>query len=356
MKANGYPYATKDTTSAASSSSCYGETGSNTEYAHPVTGDPGAYDYAIKVKTAGSLLIELYDPQFCARSTQQLDTGDATFSSANFNTQFLLYDPSDTPYDLTDDVPTTGGTFPNGNPSTYAGNGTSSPASVNNSCSTYYGSPAGNTMIGKWITYATIPAAQVGVYRLNVQTLAISGKSADGTNEFSIRATSGSGPQPEVYAGLAGTHSAMSIYTNVPSGTTYMYLAKISSAMAGKTMEVDLFDPGDVKGGAATAVMSFSMPTASGYADTPFVYRNSGTTLNDSGTTSGSVNSVTTSTCDTCHPFNGDWLVVTIKIPSTYTAPLDGWWKIKYVISATQPSDRTTWRAEIIDSPVHLVQ
>jgi hypothetical protein len=47
-------------------------------------------------------------------------------------------------------------------------------------------------------------------------------------------------------------------------------------------------------------------------------------------------------------------VVVTIKVPTDYTAAQNGWWKIYYNMSAAA-HDRTTWRVRIIDSPVHLV-
>jgi hypothetical protein len=50
--------------------------------------------------------------------------------------------------------------------------------------------------------------------------------------------------------------------------------------------------------------------------------------------------------------FQGHWVVVSIRIPANYTG---GWWKIRYVITGGAAHDRTTWRVEIRDSPVHLV-
>ena len=43
----------------------------------------------------------------------------------------------------------------------------------------------------------------------------------------------------------------MATYTNTQAGTQALYLAQIDRASgAGKTMEIDLYDPGDVTGGA----------------------------------------------------------------------------------------------------------
>jgi hypothetical protein len=349
LKENGDPYATKDTTTVHQN--CNSVTASNSEYKGPAGGDPGAYNYAVKIPSgsSGNLVIQLYDPQYCARSDNNQDAGDFDFQynggqKSFFSTTFTLYNPSDTPYDLTDDTVNTSVTYP--------GDGsTSSTNPSTHSCSSYYGTSGGTGVFtGKWITFATIAGAS-GTYRLNVGTTATGSTYSNGSNQFGIRATLNGGPGPEVFAGVVGAESAMSIFNNLASGTSYIYLAQISAACAGKTMEVDLFDPGDLNG---TGVMYFEMPNGGSYSDATFTWRDSGTNLTSTGTQSASTTSVTTATGGSSH-FNGHWLVVTIKIPSSYTASLNGWWKVKYVITGGAAHDRTTWRVEIRDSPVHLV-
>jgi len=143
----------------------------------------------------------------------------------------------------------------------------------------------------------------------------------------------------------------MSIYNNLASGTSYIYLAQVAAKNAGKTLQISLFDPGDLNG---TGVMSFEIPNSSGYSDATFTYRDSGTTLTAAGTTKGPTTSVTTASGGVSN-FNGHWLVVTIAIPTTYTAPQGGWWKVKYVITGGAAHDRTTWNADILDITDHLV-
>ncbi|MGD0018602.1 MAG: pilus assembly protein TadG-related protein [Candidatus Limnocylindrales bacterium] len=338
LKQNGDPYATKDTTTAHNP--CSPASASNTEYKPPAGGDPGAYNYAVKVPSAGTLRIELYDPEFCYRNAQGQDTGDSQFTSnSKFSTVFTLYDPSDTPYDLTDDTVKAAKTYL-GDQSTTAPNGSCS--------STYVSGNSHDNYVGQWITFTSF-AAQAGTYRLNIQTVHGDTTSpADGSNNFGIRATLNGGSGPEVYAGVVGAESAMSVWQNLASGTTHLYLANISSACAGKTMEVDLFDPGDLNG---TGVMYFEMPVGAGYQDSQFSWRDSGTNLGSGGTLHSNVSSVTTASGGNSN-FQGHWVVVTIHIPTNYTG---GWWKIRYVITGGAAHDRTTWRVEIRDSPVHLV-
>ena len=54
--------------------------------------------------------------------------------------------------------------------------------------------------------------------------------------------------------------------------------------------------------------------------------------------------------------FNGCWLTLNVPIPATYTAAQNGWWKILYSMSGNGTSvDVTTWTAQIIGNPVHLI-
>ncbi len=47
----------------------------------------------------------------------------------------------------------------------------------------------------------------------------------------------------------------MAAYNNLALGTQKFYLAQIDQTAAGKTLEIDLFDPGDVSGGAWLRVL-----------------------------------------------------------------------------------------------------
>jgi hypothetical protein len=352
LKENGDPYATKNTTSV--SSNCSTATTSNTEYKPSSAGDPGPYDYTIKVTGGGTLAISLYDPEFCPRTgsnAQFHDTGDSVFTNANFNTTFTLYNPSATPYLL--------GSYTIAAQAAYPGDGGTA---AGQSCSTTYVTPnvtmpydGQKDYQGKWIGFASIAAAP-GSYRLNIQTSTVGSNAADGSNMYAIKATlNGGSSGVSVYGGAVGTMSSMSIYNNLPPGTSNIYLAQINSTNAGKALVLDLFDPGDLNG---TGVMYFEIPTGTGssgtWGDATFSWRDSGTTLSGAGTLHSGVTSLTTATGGTSN-FNGHWVVVTIAIPGTYTAPNSGWWKIKYVITGAAAHDRTTWNAQVIDIPVHLV-
>ena len=133
IKSDGDAYATKNDGAA----DCATAPITNTEYRAPAPGNLGAYDYAINVPVAGPLTIQLYDPEFCPRTSQTFDTGDESYATSNFTTSFWLYDPSSTPYDLADDVLTSTGSA---NPAPYPGNGVASTNTTDkaDSCSAYY--------------------------------------------------------------------------------------------------------------------------------------------------------------------------------------------------------------------------
>ena len=94
-------------------------------------------------------------------------------------------------------------------------------------------------------------------------------------------------------------------------------------------MEIDLFDPGDMDG---TGTMYFEIPGASSYSAATFNWRDAGTSLGPGGTLHSNVTSLVTAVNGSSN-FQGHWVVVTTRIPADYTAPQNGWWKVKYVIT-----------------------
>jgi Flp pilus assembly protein TadG len=174
-------------------------------------------------------------------------------------------------------------------------------------------------------------------------------------NMYSLEATVGSGSvTPQVFG--AGT---MVAYNNVNGGDQYFYLAQIPKVDAGKTLEIDLFDVGDVGGLATLYVQS---PDGNVYSNASFNFSaDSQCTSTCSGT---GVTSITATTSSGSHPYNDSWLTILIPLSSTYgsgglTPPGEtqaGWWKIDYKIaSGVQSNDTTTWRVGVRGNPVHLI-
>jgi hypothetical protein len=178
-------------------------------------------------------------------------------------------------------------------------------------------------------------------------------------NAFAIwsKATGGA---PRVY-GLG----AMEAYFPLPAGEiSDFYLAQIDDVHAGKTLEIKLWDPGDTGGLAA----DLQILQPNGGSGEPWIPRNfsyvaeensnAATCEGESYTTGSNVSAVTTNTGGSSR-YNGCWVTITIPLDEDYSAPQDGWWKIRYIMSGDdddQPAtDLTTWQVQVIGNPVHLV-
>ena len=322
------------------------------------------YMYAIDVPVgAGATNIDLYDPTFCAVDDQK-GTGDhwIAWDLAGWpavSTYYTLWsDPAETPLDYSDDVQiaSTGSLFEN-------------KRQVDKSAALREGSAAwpghafwslpdctADVYHNQWWTFTTVTTP--GTYRLQVTTTnAINvndQKNTSAENMWALRAVSTDPTyKPYVY-GLG----KMVIYANVANGTTLFYLGRIEAVHAGKTMVIELFDPGDAAGNSSIEVLK---PTSTGYTPATFSYT---ADANATGSKLGTnVTSLRTTISGTAQ-YNNSWVTLTIPLPKTYTAPLPpgepagtqgGWWKIRYSFDSAT-TDTTTWQVSIRGNPVHLVQ
>ncbi len=218
--------------------------------------DANGYDYTVEVGGGGG--VWLFDATFCG-------TGQTTFGGwygagdhwtgrpsppggtgyGPVTTRYRLYNTNGTEYALGDDVLVgdSGTQFANefqtnqsgsfGSPQRGSGDGAANCAS--------------NPYHNGWYQIASGMAA--GVYRLNVNTSDPANNSVAAENLFSIY-TSSAG-KPRVYGG-----GKMAAYTNLAAGRQSFYLAQIGKEHAGKTMDITLFDPGDVSGDAFLRILS----------------------------------------------------------------------------------------------------
>ena len=206
----------------------------------------------------------------------------------------------------------------------------------------------------KWWQMATglVP----GTYRLQVSTTnqgnAAINTGTNAENMWSIEATASGPATPQVHG--AGR---MAVYNNLVSGLQTFYLAQIDKVHAGKTLEIDLFDPGDVNGDAFIRIKN---PDGNAYNYATFSY-----TADNQCTSNCSGNGVTQIQTHVngagTGPFNNSWITILIPLPSSYgsvglTPPGEtqpGWFKIEY--NVTGGNDTTTWRVLIRGNPVHLI-
>ena len=345
------------------------------------------YDYSIVVPQANGRLW-IYDPTFCATATKTTGSGHAGAGDhwlgpnnpSPVSIYYQLWNTNNTPFDTTDDfkVADSGSLFANENQldsGTTYGSTTLTSYADQGTPSGYADCKAGaitNPAVGgywhnRWWSMQSGLAA--GTYRLRVMTSDPANQGANVNqsfeNMFSLEVTGGG--QARIYG-----NGEMETYASVDSGAQIFYLAQISQASgAGKTMEIDLFDPGDVGQNAWLQILS---PDGSAYHAETFSYtadsnavagHTSGTNVTCIQTFGGSGGASPPSGCPSYTSggsfYNNSWITIQIPLPTTYgsgglTPPGEtqaGWWKVKYTVQSA--NDTTTWMVSLRGNPVHLV-
>lgn len=355
---SGDPYAVRCAGDPSGVRSCNSR-GSNDDYR------ADGYRYIIDVpedSTGRTLTVDILDAPFAPRSGTQDETGDGydyTFgggSSSNSSSNrtalsYELFEADNTPLDITDN-PSLQGRCSTGPGHLRLGN--------NHSTSTGKNS---------WTIVCQRNVTNVGQYILQVKSSDISGTvdQGSGTNQYSVRARlSGAGDQPRVYA-----HNDMSILTNprvTGSGTrSNNYLAEIVPRHAGKVLRIELFDAGD--GGNGQFDLSIMDPDG----DVPRCYYNDPdeTELSDNLRTC-TIRTRNNGSSASNNLYNDQWLRIEIPIPGDYECDEDGatpqnpdpgtasacWWRLSYLFGGDNPTptDRTTWRVEVLGDPVQLIR
>jgi hypothetical protein len=335
--------------------------------------DPLGYSYIVEFPT-GTVngRVYVFDPMFCATgagtsgsvSGRRLGVGDAYLVSPGSaaarqqTTEYTLWDMNGTPYSTGDDISigTDGGIFTNldmvDKASVYKGNGrydlgNSYNGSSSNDCSA---SPYHDAW---WLVPTPgypggLPAGQ---YRLEIKTSSGS-LSQNAVNNFSLQATGG-------VAGVRVYGQSRMCVFNAISGTSIFYLAQIAAVHAGKTLQIKLFDPGDI----SNTTLYIEQPSngvGGTYSDATFSWTATGCSGGGCTTSGNNVTSLVTSSSSGTNYFNNQWVTINVNLATTYAAGTPagetgaGWWKIKYVTAGTG-QDVTTWSVNIRGNPVHLV-
>lgn len=326
------------------------------------------YNYGVEIPAGGTGELWIYDPGFCEAGSTGLGTGEFwTVGAPNgyssrqpVSAYYDLYDTHQTIWDDGDDslVASSNDTFADSDYQDYvlfaAAGGTPTEPDCrdlewhHNWWKLADGLAGGRTY--RLHTYSTDPGSSSDQ------------DNSTGHNTFAFWARSTSG-SPRIY-GIG----AMEAFVRLPGGTSSeFYLAQIDAVHAGKTMLIDLWDPGDT--GSLSATLQILKPTTTGYVPANFDYTafSESSGGSDCNSRSGSnVTSVTTNTGGSSL-FNGCWLTIQVRLPADYSAPHPssdsitnegGWWKIRYSMGGSTSSfstDLTTWQVSIRGSPVHLV-
>ncbi len=283
------------------------------------------YNYAIKVDPSqGDLGLYVYDPAQYYRSGLNgtgLDTGDtqacAPLSLATrflYRTYFQLWQPDNTPYIFTDDVPL-------GSPVSFQDDGT--PATHN-----------------KWFLVGTMPASLAvnGRFRLQVTTDDVnsSGIYGMGANQYSLALGGLRAPANNETISTLGPGSLFVNIRQVSGPDPTWYLARIGGEHAGEQVSIQLFDPGDANCTTSIQLFRESDPVN----PVPF-------DLNWTGLLATRL--ITTDTSyppgdPRRQPYNGEWVTLGVTLPANYT---DDYWQIKYTMAGCGGSstDVITWQA-----------
>jgi hypothetical protein len=318
--------------------------------------DPNGYSYLVEFgPSTANGEVWLFDAGFCAvghgSSGSYLGTGDHWIGTGGLpvTTEYRLWDIKGTPYSTSDDTLINSHTFSSEN---QVDKGASYRGDQRYSDGGYNGSGSGNCQSdayhNDWFRIAS--GLGEGQYRLQVTTSSAGNDSTSAENMFGIQVKSNSAVGGRVYG-----QSRMAAYANVNAGASLFYLAQVDAVHAGKTLEIRLFDPGDVGG---TATLRIKKPTPSGYVNATFSYTANGGAGSQNGT---NVTSLLTANSGASQ-YQNAWVTITIPLPASYgvgglTPPGEtepGWWKIEYTITAAG-NDTTTWEVNIRGNPVHLV-
>jgi hypothetical protein len=192
-------------------------------------------------------------------------------------------------------------------------------------------------------------ASSGGMYVLQINVIEPTQANYSGLNRYAVR-VSGSG-SPRLY----GIES-ISLYNSFRGSATEFYLAEVSAIYKGKTLVLELYDPGDAQDNVSN-IISIIEPGGAAFATCDLMMRHS---VNDPWSPMSTTNNGPTATpcsIDATRPgnnFNGRWVQAIINLPDTYSCTTDCWWKIRYNYGGTT-NDTTTWRAYILGNPIHLV-
>lgn len=300
------------------------------------------YRYTIDVPVGGvkNLDVQVYDPGFTDRgSDESVDTGDRQYTSPNpfvtSTTTWSLKRSNGAIIDVDNYVTLSASECSGGGPGQWV-------------------FPAGDPAAARKNTWSTLcrisGSVPEGRYILKIQT-SDAGSTA---NRYAIRATTSSARKARVSA-----YGDMSMYNNIGSGTAGLpvksefYLAEVAPEHKGKTLELNLYDPGEVSGDGTMRILGKDgNVAASCVASSPSSSRTfaNGATLSPCQFKTAVGGSA---------KFNGEWVTLLLPIPTNYTCTANTvpgcWWKVQYEITG-QGNDTTTWAAKVIGDPVHLIE
>lgn len=315
--------------------------------ANNVLYDPNGYFYAVVLPSGGS--IKIFDPGFCAMGGNpsgagSYGAGDHWISGSNtpVSTYYTLWNTHNVPlipssWTTTGDV--SGTMFENQKGMDTANGGSGGTGG----CDAWH---------NQWWTLAS--GLSAGTYEVQVATTnpgdASINNGTNAENMFSLEAVGGG--SPNIYG-----QSRMAVYNNLASGGQQFYMAKVDQTTgAGKTLQIDLFDVGDVGGDSTLQILSPDGAGGTQKLVTNFSYTSDSNCTGSSDSCSGTNRSQIQTYLGGQQAFNNTWLHITIPLGTAYGSGglwQGGWWQIRYNVN--KGNDTTTWSVNVRGNPVHLV-
>jgi hypothetical protein len=243
---------------------------------------------------------------------------------------------------------------------------------------TYSGSQDGGIVSLRqpnWSSCAQAGVLLPGTYRLRVDTLnadgsvSINGSNAGAHKGYAVRVVNGDAQRTACSTCALAAWDDMAIYTPIAVGSGGNFAIKLfqlGSEYAGLTVNVDIYDPGDISSTNGTVVLNILDPSGA-VATSP-----QGVNIYDLGVQRSNLatgqytviasaqNGNTTASfiaTDSNTSRNGQWVHIELPVPANYN-PLPGqdWWSLQYVTGAgTTATDTITVAVGLKGGPVHLV-
>ncbi|MCC6433496.1 MAG: hypothetical protein IT196_00555 [Acidimicrobiales bacterium] len=212
----------------------------------------------------------------------------------------------------------------------------------------------------QWATVCDIAGAQEGQYIVQIRTNASlsdplaydSSIDYGGHNRFSMRVGEADGATDVSPSGyVVQARGRLPIYAN--NGGTNFKAARVLPSGINRTLRLTLYDIGDASGSGTLYFTPSTDANVSTFSGCTFK-RSDGTALTGANPSNCSVSGVVSSS------FNGKIVTVEIPIPSSYTcdsASESGCWVNVFPDFTTgTPTDTTTWSANMLGTPVRLVE
>src|SRR3989442_14666321 len=147
-----------------------------------------------------------------------------------------------------------------------------------------------------------------GQYRLQVVT-STGANSENAINGFGIEVSSTGGPGGRVYG-----QSRMAAFIVINNASVF-YLAQVAAWHAGKTLEIRLFDPGDI----TNTNLRIRLPTTTGFTYATFTWTATGSS--GGAPVSGGPTPTPVTSRPTTHLYNKQSVKSPVQIPTIHTAP-----------------------------------